>query len=193
MKGLVWMSWTMHLKLVHILGLKGVRRLPHIISSHHNQSHLHYCNHYPLHASSPFDASWPCSSLPSLLAPPLYSSPEDSLSEAAELQGSVQSSGCEVTEAACIYRLSEQRNVLLTVEAIYRAFLLMAQSIVEERRWFSWEFLTRLPHISSYPHSMHIHSYFSHISACFTPSILLFPDLPHLLFIPPAILPFPIY
>lgn len=24
--------------------------------------------------------------------------------------------------------------------------------------WFSWEFLTRLPHISSYPISMHIHS-----------------------------------
>lgn len=112
----------------------------------------------------------------------------------------VQSGGCEVTEAACIYRLSEQRNVLLTVEAIFRAFLLMARSIVEERRWFSRELLTRLPHISFYPHSVHgrptPHIYpSSHIASCFTPSTLFFPNLPTPRFTssPPLILPISIY
>ena len=40
------------------------------------------------------------------------------LQEALELQGgtSPEQSGCEVTAAACIYRLSDWRNVLLTVQ-----------------------------------------------------------------------------
>lgn len=56
----------------------------------------------------------------------------------------------------------------------------MSLSRVEESRWFSWEWLTRLPHISSYPHSVHVRPSAPH-SSMLHPLVSPFPSSVHFL------------
>lgn len=62
----------------------------------------------------------------------------------------------------------------------------MPLSRVEERRWFSRVLLTRLPHISLYPHSLHVRPS-RHISTLHPLNI----HLPRLLFLTFHLLPLP--
>lgn len=125
---------------------------------------------------SPSYASWLCSPLTSLCAPPLCLHRRIPCQRMQSCRAArVQNTGCEPTEAACIYRLSEYRNVLLTVQAIYRASLLMSLRIQQEKRCVSWELLTRLPHICLLPPLGARPLSQQPPSSCFTLSILFLP------------------